>query len=64
MNNPSYHFLWPLKNDNLDWKMKIMKFPGIQPKLKEWFLLALRHGDPTETGNSVTVRQLNSVIVA
>ena len=44
--------------------MKIMKFPGIQPKLKEWFLLALRHGDPTETGNSVTVRQLNSVIVA
>ena len=38
-----------------------MKFPGVQPKLKEWFLVALRYGDPTKAGNSVTVVTAQSV---
>jgi len=44
--------------------MKIMKLPGVQPKLKEWFLVTLRYDNLTETGNSGSVRQLNPFPVA
>ena len=40
--HPSYHFYdFPLKNDNLDLKMKILKFLEIQPiYYHSWIRLA------------------------